>query len=165
MILNNVTQTQLISNLNSDFLDSKLPVFATKVYCPNYHLKRYWGIWQKWQTWLTYQNTDGNSIYSAWFYSSLSCWDNTSGSYLSFFIKTFLRMIFLRILLFPVIKEMISANVTAGANVIIGANGYTPFPDKKYFYVWESCTRRGTSTIICSLFCGQCIKYINVINI
>lgn len=46
-------------------------------------------------------------------------------------------MVFLRISLSAVIKEMISANVTVGANVIIGANGYTPFPDKKYFYVGE----------------------------
>lgn len=42
--------------------------------------------------------------------------DNTSGFYFLFFIETFLRMVFLRILPSPVIKEMISANMTIGAN-------------------------------------------------
>lgn len=68
-----------------------------------------------------------------WNLGILSSLDNTSGSYLSFFIKSFLWMLFLRL---PslIIKEMISVNVT------IGVNGHTLFPDKMLFYVWGFCT-------------------------
>lgn len=126
------------------FLDSKLSAFAVKLYCPYYHLKRFWDVKMlndrsEITDMVDILNNDKNSIYSALSYSGLPSLDNTSGFYFPFFVKTFLRMVFLRILPSLVIKKMISANVT------IGANGRTPFPHKRvffFFFLRGFCTWR-----------------------
>lgn len=150
--------------MNPDFLYYQLPIFAMKLYFPDLSPEEMLGYRTvKWQVrndrygWII--KTVMKTIFilscpiQAWsiwmiplaltFHFSLKISENDN----------------LRILPSPLIKEIIFANLT------IGANGYTSLPDKSFFYVWEAFVLRGTSVIICSLFNVQCIQHINVINI